>query len=402
MPGTSSTPLVLQLGEHPLAGLLHPALEGDDLGPRHVEGGQDPRDVLGERLALHHHCHLLGAEDVGVLEVQVGRAVQGDGGLAGARAPLEDHDAAVRRGDELELLRVDEGGDLLEVLVLAERLVVDHAEAARLKGHRGLMGRGRANGHSGSALQGGHALVGEAQPSVAAPDERAGGPGDPAELAVDDAHRAAGLDHPLHRAPPEVLVVVVALFVAVVDARDGGVAPVDDVDRAARLDETAVADQHVAAALAVVELEVTEVRTGHVDGEVLALAVGRPQRLHAVHLGDERGHVLESGLRDLIAEGQQVGVVFGVGGSLELVLGELLLDLPEDRQLLLEDLGLRRVGSKNRQVGFGPAHPSASSRRLSSRRRRACAARRSSPSRRARQVSCTRKGSSTRPPFSSW
>src|SRR5690606_20026707 len=101
--------------------------------------------------------------------------VQRDGGLAGAGAALDDHQAGRRPGDELELLAVDEGGDLRQVLVGAQdRAVVDAeapapavAAAAPAAGYRaGRRGR-RARRLAVAALEGGHRAAGRLAPAAA-------------------------------------------------------------------------------------------------------------------------------------------------------------------------------------------------------------------------------------------
>ena len=61
-----------------------------------------------------------GGNFVGKVVGEVGEAVQADRGLAAAGAALDDDHAGVARGDEIELARIDQRGDLGQVAV--ERL----------------------------------------------------------------------------------------------------------------------------------------------------------------------------------------------------------------------------------------------------------------------------------------
>ena len=124
------------------AQLLHPVLVDDHLHALDAERRQHARDVAGERLVEDHHQHAVGAEALGLLVGEVRQAVQTDGGLAAAGAALDHHEARARARDQLELTRVDQRGDLGQVLVLAPLAVAADAELAR--GARWFSGRGAA------------------------------------------------------------------------------------------------------------------------------------------------------------------------------------------------------------------------------------------------------------------
>ena len=92
----------------------HEVGEHDLLDARLAERRQDALDVAEEHAvrADHEHALVLEREAMGV--EQVGGAVQGDDGLAGAGAALDDEHAGLRRADDLVLLGLDRGDDVAE------------------------------------------------------------------------------------------------------------------------------------------------------------------------------------------------------------------------------------------------------------------------------------------------
>src|SRR5690606_17242681 len=163
-------------------------------------------DVALERLVEDHHQHPVRPEAALVGEAQVGEPVQADGGLAAAGTALDDDQAAVRRGDELELARIDQRRDLGEEAVLATVAVPPDAELARLVVLLGAHRRALA------AREPARALAGAEPGAVAAADERALRRADALELPAVDRDGAAGEDLAVHLAPAELLVVFVAFF----------------------------------------------------------------------------------------------------------------------------------------------------------------------------------------------
>jgi hypothetical protein len=106
----------------------------------------------------------------------------------------------------------------------------------------------------------------------------------------------------------DLLLVVVALLVPVVDARHRRVAPVDDLHVRGAVDEAALADHHVAGLPPFLEAEVREVRRLQIDRQRLAAAEPAAQRRQPGHLLDQRRQVLAARLGDLVAQRQQVAV----------------------------------------------------------------------------------------------
>ena len=95
-----------------------------------LEGGEHLGDVPSERFVEDDDEHLVRAEPPLVLESEVSEPVEPDRRLAAASAALNDDETRVLRRDELELPRVDEPGDLLQVLVFGVCRVVTETELA--------------------------------------------------------------------------------------------------------------------------------------------------------------------------------------------------------------------------------------------------------------------------------
>ena len=248
----------LQLGLQALHLLLHVLPEELQQEGLLLQTLHDLRRVLIVGIGRARQHAMAGrAEPSGHGEVQVGHAVQRDGGLARAGASLQHHQPALRAGDEPELDRVDERGDLGQVLVRAQRSARVHAERAplasgpqRRRARRGALAAGQAGGRHRIGLEPVPAVVGDEGGLRAA---------DPAQPASVDGQAAARLDDTLEGLLAEVLLVVVALLVAIVDAAHRRVAPVDDVHAVAPIDEAALADQHVARAIVLLQPQVGEV-----------------------------------------------------------------------------------------------------------------------------------------------
>jgi hypothetical protein len=163
---------------------------------------------------------------------------------------------------------------------------------------------------------------------------------DAAELGVGDADRATDEDAALEAAGVELLLVLVLLLVAVVEARDGGVAPVDDREAVAVVEEGALADQDVALAAGpgLAQAEVAEVGVLRVDGGVAALAAGAAEGRDLMHLLDQRGLVLLLGLGEGVAQLEHLGVevLELLGGSLRFTC-EPRQDPSKDVRLFADD-----------------------------------------------------------------
>ncbi len=134
--------------------------------------------------------------------------------------------------------------------------------------------------------------------------------GHAAQLAVDDGDGAPGQHLALDQAIAQALFVGVPLFVPIEEARDRRVSPVDDLHAAARLDEAAGADQHVAALAVFFQAHVAEVGRLAIDGRRVPLAALAGQRLDPVHLLQDRPLVFGLGFGQRVAQlDQRAGVV---------------------------------------------------------------------------------------------
>ncbi len=290
---------------------------GVDRHVRDAQRRQDAGDVARQRHRRDDDEHLLRREAVRVGEGQVRDAVQRDGGLAAPGAALDEDQAARRRGDEVELLAIDERGDLGEVLVGARHRPGVDAEPLLLspRGHRRRPGRPR--GDPLPALQHGPDVAGGLVPLAArVADEGALRTADPAQAPLHDRQVSPRGHETFEAAAALGLVVVVTLLVPVVDLRHRRVAPVDD-GHAAALDEAALADEDVAllrllavsALAAVAEAEVGEIWRHRVDREGARAAAARRDGRQARHLLDERREVFGLGLADGVAELDELAVV---------------------------------------------------------------------------------------------
>ena len=178
-----------------------------------------------------------------------------------------------RLGDELELARIDQRGDRRQVAIGAARARLVDAELAARRG-----GPRRPRRSFGSRAPGGarrrrqrrgpvardrqlRLLHGDLAPLPGAQvaRERPLRRRHPAQLALEDRDRAPREDLALDQAIAQALLVAVALFVAIEEARHRRVPPVDDLHAAARLDEGARPDEHVAPLAVLLQPQVAEV-----------------------------------------------------------------------------------------------------------------------------------------------
>jgi hypothetical protein len=293
------------------------------------------------------------------LEVQIRDAMQGDGGLAGAGATLNHDDAARRLRDEIELLFVDQRGDLGQAFVGAHRGAVMNAELA-FDGGRGRRG---ARGFAHAAVKHGRERADRFDPAARRVlQERALRRADAAQVALRNRDIAARFDDAIDAAAGDLFFVVVAFFVAVVDARDRRVSPIDDLHVRRPIDEAALADHHVAALLLLAQPHMREVRRRDVDRQRAAAAESRLERREPRHLFDQRRQIFGARFGDLVAQGEQVDVevtradlrlafVFFAerDASLDLAVEALLFrDDVRAEAVLLDQVAHKAVGDSNR------------------------------------------------------
>ena len=316
-----------------LALAMHPLGVRRDVHALDAEPRQHAHDVRRQRAVEDHHHHVVRREALGIVEREVRHAVQPDGRLAGAGAALDHREARRRARDELELPRVDERGDLREVLVLAP-LDADAELAAGLRRLATLVLGGRSHRRELAALELRRVHRGP-RPALLGAEVHALRRHDALELAAADDHRAAHGHHALEGLAAELLLVVVALLVAVVDPRDRGVAPVDDAHAALGVDEGAVADEHISRTPALDEAHVPEIRAREVrlaDGHLGATGGDAAQALHLRH---QRRKVLGARVADEVAQLEHLGVVVDPVGHRHRL--EVLGDAAEELLLLADD-----------------------------------------------------------------
>ena len=180
--------------------------------------------------------------------------MQRDGRLARSRRAAHDDETARRLGDQLELIRVDETGDVGQVLVGPHRHAVRRGPQRAIAAAVDLIHPQR---RSLAALQPRRRARCLLPVAVGGAAERPLGRVDPLQGAV--AHR----DGAAHRhragagAAGDLLVVFVTLLVAIEQARDGGVAPVDDADAAG--DERRLAEADIPLAVLLAQAEMAEI-----------------------------------------------------------------------------------------------------------------------------------------------
>nr|MBK7064193.1 hypothetical protein [Deltaproteobacteria bacterium] len=255
----------------------------------------------------------------------------------------------MRPGDELELTRVDERRDLREVLVLPA-LGPDAQATLGLRRLAALVLRRGPHRAELSALEL-RRVHRRALPALLVLVEDPLRSDHPLERAAADHHRAADGDGALQGLAAELLLVLVALLVAVVDPRDRGVAPVDDAHAALGVDVGAVADEHVAAATALGEAHVAEVRVVGVDLADGHLGPARGHAAQALHLRHQRGEVFVARVADEVAQLDHLPVVVG---AVDLWHRGQVLHAPLEDLLLLGDDGAEfLVGGGARALGIG-------------------------------------------------
>src|SRR5690606_4726895 len=100
----------------------------------------------------------------------------------------------------------------------------------------------------------------------------------------------------------EDLVVLFALFVAVVEPADGRVTPIHDPHTAGRVEVGATPDEHLAAAVALLEHHAPEVGGRRIDITLDGVALAAGEVLEPLHLLQQGGDVFEPRGRDLVAQ----------------------------------------------------------------------------------------------------
>ena len=285
-----------------------PLAERLDRDAADAERGEDLADVRAERGAADDDEHLVGREAVARVEVEERHPVDADGRLAAAGAALDDDDARVGPRDEIELPRVEERGDLGQVPVLARGEARAHAERARHVARAAWPCPGRRRARS------------PARPSAFQPGRRAADEGAPGAPRCGGARRRrwsrcggrapcprprARRRSPRTRRPPRS------------GSRSGSRAR----GASRRCARRPCRRRSVVLPMSTSrsprpfsrEAEVAEVGRARVDRLDDVLGAARGDAGEPLHLLHERGHVLEAGRGDLVAEREELLLVVGRG-----------------------------------------------------------------------------------------
>ncbi len=192
----------------PLA--CRPVLVGADRHAAQSQRRQHLGNIASQRLVEDDNEHPIGPKATLVLECKVSEPVQPNRRLAAAGSSLNDDQARVRPGDELELTLVDEGSDFTKMFVLHGQHVVPNAELARARRRLG------ASGHALPATELGLRGV-EPQPAtLLAVREGALRRVDALQTSFGDGHAAPNQQVSADLAFTEHFVVLVPFVVAVV------------------------------------------------------------------------------------------------------------------------------------------------------------------------------------------
>ena len=251
-----------------------------------------------------------------------------DGGLAAAGATLDDEHARRRTRNRLELLGIEQRGDL------GKKPVAPADSFFAFAGAEHAAARGRTSGtfarqHCGALTPGeSRRSSGQRAPTVAATHVGRFGGADAHETTGDDGDVAPHQHFAFDVFVAEGFLVGIALAVAIVDAAHRRVAPVDDAHVMLRIEVGAATETDVAIASVLAQPQVGEVGIARIERTGGHFLPPRCHRLQSFHLGDERRCVLESRFRELVAQRDQLGVV--VATSLdELSVAQRLQDASE-------------------------------------------------------------------------
>ena len=135
-------------------------------------------------------------------------------------------------------------------------------------------------------------------------------------------------------------------------------APVHDAHPRLAVDVRGLADEHVPiAAPFLAEEQVAEVGRARVDRRDDVLGAARGDAGDPLHLLHQRGHVLQAGRGDLVAQREELLLVVGRGGRHARPHGrEVRAHAGEELLLFGDDLGRRRAGGAVFGAGIGREH----------------------------------------------
>ena len=306
--------------EDALERAARPRVQRPDRGTIEPEGLEEPRGELGEPELGHDHLHARRGEAPGILERDAGEPVQRDRRLAAPRAAEDEQRAMGRRRDRLELVGVEQRGDVRRR---------GSPACARSGAERAGARRGARAAAQRSALDGEPAP----DPVGAARDgERPGGHA--RQHAVLHDHDASRLHHARRDASREPLLELLALPVAVEDRRHGCEPPVHHSHARPAVHERVSPEAVVADLAALPDPQVREV-----GGTRIGEGVGPLPLEHGAdepHLLEHRRQILRRRLERLVAELAQAPDEIAVAAS-HGTRAERRVDGSEERLLLGHD-----------------------------------------------------------------
>ena len=312
--------------EDALERAARPGVERPDRGTIEPEWLEEPRGELGEAELGHDHLHARRGEAPRILERDAGEPVQRDRRLAAARA-AEDEQRAIRRcRDRLELVGVEQRGDV-------------RRRDTPARASSGAEGAGARRGARAAAQRG--TLDGQPAPDAVGAARHGERPGGHArQHAVLHDHDASRLHHARRDAARERLLELLALAVAVEDRRHRRVPPVHDSHARPAVHERMSAEAVVADLARLPHPQVREV-----GGARIGEGVGPLPLEHGAdepHLLEHGRQILRGRLERLVAELAQapdeIAVAAGRGAG-----AECRVDGREERLLLRDDCPRRGV-----------------------------------------------------------
>ena len=212
--------------------------------------------------------------------------MEGHRRLARARGTADHHEAGVGTRDQIELLRVDQAGDVRQVLVRSSPRageIGSEASPGTLADAVDAEGRAFASREARCLAAGSSPFVG----ACGIGEEGALGRLHPLQGAVADREGAPSQDAPLDGSTVDLLLVLVPLLVAVEELSDRGVTPVDDPQTL--LQVGALAQAEIPDPVSLLEAEVSEVGRVAIDpGCAPGLAELLQERRLEVPAGVER------------------------------------------------------------------------------------------------------------------
>ena len=275
--------------------------------------------VSGQAHAVCDYKQTVRNVPIGKRVCQIGQPVKTDRRLAAAGAPLNDHHPRLARRNDVELARIDQGGDLgqmpIEMLPMLRRGAENAAwpENTSRAGRAGFTTRQLVGGQIGPLPPAAGPV--RSRPTLHPDTLRTS---DAQQRTALDRHRPANDDLSFDVSFTETFLVLAPFAVTVEQLANRRVPPVDDIYARLGIDECRAADENVsvdeAASLHLfAQAQMTEIRGGRVDQNRLQLRAGQCDVLEAFHLRDQCRNILQARLSDLVAQRHHLVDVATIG-----------------------------------------------------------------------------------------